>query len=468
MSNNQETLQRLAACVDDAGFTTNAETLAPLLVEGRGKFFGAAQALLRPTTTEQVSKLVAICNETGTPIVPQGGNTGNVGGQTPSPDGRAIILSLTRMNKVRGVDAANNAMVLEAGVTLSKAQDVAAKENRFFPLSLASEGSCTIGGNLASNAGGNAVLHYGNMRDLALGLEVVLPNGDVLDDLTALRKNNTGYDLKHLFIGSEGTLGVITAAALKLFPIPATRSTALIALQTPADAVSLLQEMQNATGNAVTSFEIMPALALGFLAKHHPNMQQPWSAPPAWAVLAEVSDSPAGFEQALTAALEKGLAQDVAIAQNEAQRRAFWALRETIPDVQKREGGSIKHDIAVPVSAIAAFLEEASAKAEQLVPGIRVCGFGHIGDGNIHFNLTQPEGADMAAFLARWDEVQSAIHAIVLAHGGTISAEHGIGQLKREALVDMKSEIALGLMKKIKTALDPNAIMNPGKVLPDD
>lgn len=459
-------LERLAACVDAQGFTTDADVLAPLLVEGRGKFTGNAMALLRPRTTAEVSAIVKICNETGTPIVPQGGNTGNVGGQTPDESGKAILLSLTRMKTHRALDTANNTMTLEAGVTLAEAQGLAADQNRLFPLSLASEGSCTIGGNLATNAGGNAVLRYGNMRDLVLGLEVVLPNGDVLDDLSGLRKDNTGYDLKQLFIGSEGTLGIITAACLKMFPQPAETATAMIAIESPADALTLLDQLQGATGGNLTSFEIMPALAFEFLGKHHPQLRQPFAQGAPWVLLAEASGTNirAPFEQALSEAK----ALDIVLANSEAQRKDFWALRETLPGVQKAEGGSIKHDVAVPVSAIPAFLAEASAKAEQMVPGVRVCAFGHIGDGNIHFNLSQPAGADTAEFLARWEEVQHQIHAIVLTHGGTISAEHGIGQLKREALRQMKSAPALAMMREIKKAIDPNNIMNPGKLLPDD
>lgn len=459
-------LKRLAACVDTHGFTTDPVVLGPLLIEGRGKFTGKALALLRPRTTAEVSAILKICHETQTPIVPQGGNTGNVGGQTPDKSGTAILLSLTRMSGLRSIDAANNTMVVEAGMTLAQAQANAASQQRLFPLSLASEGSCTIGGNLATNAGGNAVLRYGNMRDLVLGLEVVLPNGDVLDELAGLRKDNTGYDLKQLFIGSEGTLGVITAACLKMFPQPAERATAMIAIETPADALTLLSDLQTATGGNITSFEIMPALAFEFLGKHHPQLRQPFATPAPWTLLAEASGT--NIRAPFEAALAQAAALDIVIAHSEAQRQDFWALRETLPDVQKLEGGSIKHDVAVPVSAIPAFLSEATAKAKALLPGVRVCAFGHIGDGNIHFNLTQPVGADKAQFLARWENVQEAIHTVVLAHGGTISAEHGIGQLKRVALAQMKSTPALAMMRQIKKAIDPNNIMNPGKLLPDD
>lgn len=460
---DQSFLDQLAACVDDAGFVTDADVIAPHLVETRGKWQGSARVMLRPTTTDQVSAICKLCSAADIAIVPQGGNTGTVGGQIASQD--EVLLSLERMNQIRALDAANSSITVEAGVILSKVQDAANEAGMLFPLSLAAEQSCTIGGNLATNAGGTAVLAYGNMRDLCLGLEVVLADGRVMTLMDGLRKDNTGYDLKHLFIGAEGTLGIITAAVLKLFPNPQSHETFLIAVPNPQAAITLLGRAQAASGNRVTACEIMPEVALGFLEKHGlgPCPLQPT---PPFALLLEVADGPReALEQMVADALADGTALDAVRAESESQAKALWKLREDIPDVQKREGGSIKHDIAVPVSAIPDFWQQADSLVQQLVPGARICAFGHIGDGNLHFNISQPEGADKDEFLAQWDRVESAMFKLVDQFGGTISAEHGIGQLKTDALAAYKDATALAVMRQIKHTLDPRGIMNPGKLL---
>jgi len=460
---NAQTLARLKAAA--GSFSEDPAEIAPHLEEWRGKYKGRSPLLLKPATTAEVSAILAICHETGTPVVPQGGNTSLVGGQIPF-DGE-VLLSLARMNKVRAIDAAAHTLSVEAGVVLAAAQKTADDAGLLFPLSLAAEGSATIGGNLSTNAGGVAVLRYGMARDLAFGLEVVLADGRVLDLMTGLRKDNTGYDLKQLFIGAEGTLGVITAAVLKLFPRPAARATAFVAVPSPAVAVALLGRMQETTGGLVSAFEILPRLGLELVTAHIPGARDPLSAPSPWYVLAEAT-SAAAFD--LNAVFEEALAQsdlvtDAAIATNETQRAAFWALRENMSEAQKREGASIKHDISVPVSAIPAFLTKATGAVLKAVPGARPVSFGHIGDGNIHFNFSAPLGSDPAAFLARWEDVQRIVHDIVHECGGSISAEHGIGVQKRDQLARYKSETALDVMRMLKRTLDPKNILNPGKVI---
>ncbi len=402
--------------------------------------------------------------------MPQGGNTGLVGGQIPIGEGREIILSLSRMDRVRSVDAVGEVMIVEAGVTLLAAQQAADEAGRLFPLSLASEGSCTIGGNLSTNAGGTAVLAYGNARDLCLGLEVVLADGRVWNGLGRLRKDNTGYDLKDLFIGAEGTLGVITAASLKLFPKPRSQATAFAAVADPHQALRLLDVARAAAGQQLTTFELMPRFGLEVVLRHAPETRDPLAAPSPWYVMMEVSSpaedgAAATLEALLGEALERGLIADAAIAASGQQRDAFWRIREAMSEVQGREGGSIKHDVSVPVASVPRLLDEGMAEVERLVPGCRPLPFGHMGDGNIHFNISQPVGADKAAFLARWDEVNAAIHGIVTALGGSISAEHGVGRLKRHLLPGVKDPVALSLMRAIKAALDPKGLMNPGAVL---
>lgn len=456
--------------VGDAGLITDPDLIAPRLVEPRGKYHGATNLMLRPATTAEVAACVAACHKAHQPIVPQGGNTGNVGGQTPPDDGSAIILSLDRMTGLLGIDKDNQSISMAAGMTLATAQSHAADAGMYLPLSMASEGSCTIGGNIATNAGGTAVLRYGNTRAQVLGLEAVMADGQTINLMNGLRKDNTGYDLKQLLIGSEGTLGIVTAARLALVPAPQQRATAMVALDTPEQALALLTHMQTQTGNGLTAFEFMPQVGLQFLATHRPDLPQPFAPLPAWAVLLEAtagqgSDLAPRLEAALTGALDAAIAADVVIAQSGQQADIFWALRESLPAAQKPEGGSIKHDIAVPVSAVPAFLNEAEQLVTTLCPGVRIVAFGHMGDGNIHYNLTQPAGADTDAYLARWDEVQTAVHDLVVHYGGSISAEHGIGQMKVAHLERYKDPVALAAMRAIKRTLDPHNILNPGKVL---
>nr|WP_206682738.1 FAD-binding oxidoreductase [Chthonobacter albigriseus] len=463
-------LDHLAAIVGSRHVVTDPDTLAPHLTEWRGLYRGRTAALVRPGSTEEVAAVMRLANELGLPVVPQGGNTGLVGGQIPFETGAEIILSTLRLNRVRAVDPASDTITVEAGVTLAAVQAAAEAAGRLFPLSLAAEGSCTIGGNLATNAGGTAVLAYGNTRDLTLGLEVVLADGRVLDGLTGLRKDNTGYDLKNLFIGSEGTLGVITAAVLKLFPKPRAIATAFCGVPSPAAALDLLALAKAHAGPAVTTFELMGDTALDFVLRHAPGARPPIETPTPWTVLLELS-SPVEFglsealEAILSEAFESGLVEDATIASSLDQRAAFWRLRDMMSEVQGHEGGSIKHDIAVPLSALPAFVDEATEAVLALVPGCRPAVFGHVGDGNLHFNVSQPVGADKAAFLAGWEAMADAVHRIAARHGGSMSAEHGIGRLKRDSLPDYKPPVAMDLMHGLKTLLDPRGILNPDKVL---
>ena len=464
------TLQAFGAIIGARNLLTDSADMAPYLKEWRDLFTGKARAVARPSSTVQVAALLALAHETGTPIVPQGGNTGLVGGQIPVADGREIILSLGRMDKVRSIDPVSDTIIVEAGVTLSRVQDAADGADRLFPLSLASEGSCTIGGNLSTNAGGTAVLAYGNTRDLCLGLEVVLADGRIWNGLRTLRKDNTGYDLKNLFIGAEGTLGVITAASLKLFPKPRARATAFLAVDSPDQALSLLHLARAEVGQQLTTFEIMPRFGIEVVLRHAPGTRDPLAAPSLWYVLMELS-SPgadgldASVERLLEAALDQGVISDAVLAASESQRQDLWRLREAMSEVQRFEGGSIKHDVSVPVAAVPDFLAEAIALVIKMIPGCRPLPFGHLGDGNIHFNITQPKGADKAAFLARWDEINAAVHAVVANFQGSISAEHGIGRLKRHLLPGVKDPVELALMLAIKATLDPTGILNPGAVL---
>jgi FAD/FMN-containing dehydrogenase len=458
-------INRLKEAAGPRGWSDDPSEIAPHLKEWRGKYQGKSALLLKPDSTQAISRILAICNETRTPIVPQGGNTGLVGGQIPFEN--EIILSLSRMNRIRAVDASGMNMVAEAGVTLSAVQDAAAKADRLFPLSIASEGSATIGGNVSTNAGGVHVLHYGNTRDLVLGVEAVLADGRVLDMLRTLRKDNTGYDLKQLFIGAEGTLGIVTAVALKLFAQPAERVTALIALRDPQAAIDLLSHLQAATGGAMSAFELMPRLGMEFVLAHIPQTADPLSAPSPWYVLAEASG---GANSNLESAMENALASsdlvaDAVIAKSDAQRASLWKLREAMSEAQKPEGGSIKHDVSVPIKDIPAFLKEGIAAVEKLVPGVRPVPFGHIGDGNIHFNFTVPKGGDNATFLARWNEIQDTVHDIVNRYHGSISAEHGLGIMKVHEIERYKSAAELDVMRALKRTLDPNNILNPGKVV---
>jgi FAD/FMN-containing dehydrogenase len=440
-------------------------------LDWRKRYRGRALAVVRPASTAEVAAVVALCARRSVPIVPQGGNTGLVGGAVPDASGRQVLLSLGRLDRVRHIDAANLAMSVEAGCILQNVQAAAAQCGLLFPLSLAAEGSCTIGGNLSTNAGGTQVLRYGNARELCLGLEVVTADGRIWDGLTALRKDNTGYDLRDLYIGSEGTLGVITAAVLKLHPQPAACMTALASCVSLDACVALLQAAQGRAAADLTGFEVMNAFSLALVRQHFPQLAQPLGEAP-WTVLLELSDSQGEaearerFEQILAQAHEGGCIVDAVVASSLAQSRALWHLRESIPLAQAEEGLNIKHDISVPVSRMAAFVEATDAALARLEPGVRLVTFGHLGDGNLHYNVQAPPGADPAAFLqAREAAVNTIVYDEVLSHDGSISAEHGIGAMKREELARRKSPVALSLMRAIKAALDPQGILNPGRVL---
>ncbi len=440
-------------------------------VDWRKRYRGRALAVVRPASTTEVAAVVKACAAHGTSVVTQGGNTGLVGASIPNESGSQVLLSLARMNRVRAIDAANLAMTVDAGCILQAVQEAAAAQGLLFALSLAAEGSCTIGGNLATNAGGTQVLRYGNARELCLGLEVVTPHGELWSGLRGLRKDNTGYDLRDLFIGSEGTLGVITGATLKLHPQPAAVTTALAALTTLEAAVELLQLAQARLGAGLTGFEVMGRYALDLVRTHMPQLAQPLP-PSAWTVLLEQSDSEseahaqALFEALLETALERGLISDAAVASSLEQSHAMWQLREAIPMAQALEGPNIKHDIALPVSQVERFVAGTDAALLRAFPGIRLVNFGHLGDGNLHYNVQAPDGADAAAFLRDHEHaVNTIVYDAVGAYAGSISAEHGVGALKRDELAQRKSPVALQLMRAIKQALDPNGLMNPGRVL---
>ncbi|EEQ95117.1 FAD-binding oxidoreductase [Brucella intermedia] len=464
-------IERFSAIVGEKNALTAPEDLAAYLIEQRDLYHGRTPLVLRPGSTEEVAAIMKLASETKTPVVPQGGNTGLVGGQQPDESGTAIILSLGRMNRIRNLDTVGNLVMLEAGVILKNLQDAVEKAGRLFPLSLGAEGSCQIGGNLGSNAGGTAVLAYGNMRELCLGLEVVLPTGEILNDLRYVKKDNTGYDLKDLFVGSEGTLGVITAAVLKIFPQPKGKGVAYAGLRSPEDVLRLFQLATEHAGPSLTGFELMPRVGVEFTVRHVDGVRDPLESPHDWYVLIDISssrseeDARTTLETILTEAFENDIIQDAAIGESVAQAQSFWKMREEMSWAQKPEGGSIKHDISVPVASIPAFIREANAATLEMIPGARIVCFGHIGDGNLHYNVSQPVGADKEAFLARWHELNHRIHTIVASYTGSISAEHGIGQLKREELAFFKQDVALDLMRRIKAAFDPAGIMNPGKVL---
>jgi len=462
-------IDRLKDAVGAKGFTTDPGEIAPHLEEWRGKYHGHSPLLLKPATTAEVSAILRLCNETGTAIVTQGGNTGLVGGQIPLHG--EVLLSTQRLNKLRAVDESGITVTAEAGVTLAEIQQAAAARHFLFPLSLASEGSCTIGGNIATNAGGTHVLRYGMTRALVLGLEVVLANGTVLEMLRALHKDNTGYDLKQLFIGSEGTLGVITAATLRLFPMPDISVTALAAVPSPDAAVKLLGAMQGQTGGMLSAFELMPRIAMDFVTSHIDGTRDPLAAPSPWYVLMEATGGKhanlaASFEDGLAAAITDGLVSDAVVASSAGQAAGLWKLREGISESQKREGASIKHDIAVPVAAIPDFLAKATPAVLAVVPGARPVSFGHLGDGNLHFNFNSPKAGNDVPFLDQWEEVQQTVHDIVKEFGGSISAEHGIGAMKVAQLPRYKSHEELDAMRALKHAYDPKNILNPGKLIP--
>ncbi|WP_426398377.1 FAD-binding oxidoreductase [Ralstonia sp. R-29] len=464
----------LQACVDAVGAAhalTAPEDQAPYLTDWRKRYSGRARAVLRPANAGEVSALVQLCNAHGVPIVPQGGNTGLCGGATPDMEGSAVVISLQRMQRVRAVDAINNTITVDAGCILANVQQAAADADRLFPLSLAAEGSCTIGGNLATNAGGTAVLRYGNARELCLGIEAVLPNGELWNGLRGLRKDNTGYDLRDLLIGAEGTLGIITGAMLKLFPQPRAQVTALAALQSPRQALAFLSLAQGHAGTLLTGFELMSAFCLDLVRKHYPQLRVPFTQAYPQYVLLELSDleseehARALFESLMEDALARGVIDDAAVAESVAQSRDFWNLREHIPLAQADEGKNIKHDIAVPISRIADFIDVTDRALAAAYPSIRMVTFGHLGDGNLHYNVSPPEGHAHDDFLANQDGINRIVYDSVHAHGGSISAEHGIGQLKREDNARYKSAVELATMRAIKQALDPRGLMNPGKVL---
>ena len=461
----------IAKAVGEKGLVTDPGEMAPHLEELRGRYRGAALALVKPASTAEVAEVIRLAAAAKMPIVPQGGNTGLVGGQVPPEHGRALLVNLSRMNRVRSLDPVDNTITVEAGCLLASVQAAAAEAERLFPLSLAAEGSCQIGGNLSTNAGGIHVLRYGNMRELVLGLEVVLPDGRVWDGLRRLRKDNTGYDLKQLFIGAEGTLGIITAAVLRLFPAPVQKATAFIGLTQVEHAMAILERARAVAGDQLDCVELMPRLGLEFTLRHIPDTTDPLGDPHPWYLLLELASGKAGdhlaetLEALLAEAYDDGLIGDAALAASAAHRAAFWRLREGISEAQKPEGGSIKHDISVPVSRIPEFFARAIPLVEEMIPGVRPVPFGHLGDGNLHFNLTQPEGGDREAFLDQWEDVNRAVHELVVEMGGSISAEHGIGRMKVEELKHFKSAVEIELMARVKGALDPDNLMNPGKVI---
>lgn len=466
-------IDALIKIAGDKGYTTDPNLIKPHTEEPRGKFFGKTPLVLYPDSTEKVSQLVKYCFDHDIKIVPQGGVTGLVGGTIPDKSGEEIVINLKRMNKVREKDLLNNTMTLESGVVLSDAHDIAASMNAIMPMHIASEGSAMIGGNISSNAGGINVLKYGNMREFVLGLEVVLPNGDIWNGLTGLRKDNTGYDLKQLFIGAEGTLGIITAATLKIYPKQTQINTAFVAVPDPSAAVELLSLARKTSGDSLIAFEILPRIGIEFTTKHMQGCREPLEEKYDWYILMECATSltpdllnlEAVMERILETAMEKELVLDGVVPKNEREQRELWNLREFMSEAQKFEGGSIKHDVAVPVSKIPEFLKRSTELVKSEVPGIRPVPFGHIGDGNIHFNLSQPVDMEKAEYLAKWEEINHKVHELVVSLGGSISAEHGIGTLKAEELAHFKPAVDIKTMKSIKEALDPKNIMNPGRIL---
>lgn len=468
---SRDTIDALVRIVGAEHAIRDAAAMAPYLVEWRDRYRGKAALVLKPGDTGEVASILKIANETRTAIVPQGGNTGLVGGQIPFESGHEVVLSLERLNRVRDIDLASNTMTVEAGLPLAQAQHVAASAGRFFPLSLASEGSAQIGGVLATNAGGMAVLAYGSARELALGLEVVLADGEVWNGLKSLRKDNSGYDLRDLIIGSEGTLGIITAAVLRLFPKIAEKVTCMAGLDTLEAAPAFFARALEQAGPALTAFEIMPRIGIEFVLRHGSAVRDPFPFPHQWYALFELTSPREGgslvplAESLLAKGFDAGEIADAVIASSLAQGETLWRLRELMSEVQKEEGGSIKHDIAVPVARVPEFVARANRLVELMIPGARPVPFGHLGDGNIHYNVSQPPGMERVVFLANWEALNAAVHEIVLDLGGSISAEHGIGRLKRDLLPHAKQTLEIELMRKIKVAFDPNNILNPGKLL---
>jgi FAD/FMN-containing dehydrogenase len=470
-------LDQFHNALGDRGVLTEPGDMAPFVEDHREMYEGAAAAVLRPANTEEVSAAVTICAKHKIPIVPQGGNTGLVGGSVPDQSGDAVVISLGRMNTIRKMDPLNNTMTVEAGCVLADLQSAASDADRLFPLSLGAEGSCMIGGNLSTNAGGVQVLKYGNARELALGLEVVLPDGRIWHGLNALRKDNTGYDIKQWFFGAEGTLGIITAAVVKLFPRPRQQETAFLAVPKLDDVLTILSDARAASGDCVTAFELIPRVGVDLVIKHFEGSRVPVETVSPWYVLmqwsAGDSDTTEDGETGLRRALEKflesrfnaGSVTDAALASSEAQTKDLWHFREVLPESQTREGGSIKHDVSVPVSQVATFIHECTRRLEEKLDGIRVFPFGHVGDGNIHFNVSQPLGMDKTEFYKHWEKMNRVVHDLVMEMGGSFSAEHGIGRLKKDELAHYADPLKLELMQRLKNTLDPDGIMNPGKVL---
>jgi FAD/FMN-containing dehydrogenase len=464
-------IARFAGIVGERYALTDPADTAPYATERRGLFGGRAGLVLRPGSVDEVSRILTLATETRTGVVPQGGNTGLVGGQMPDRSGREIVMSLSRLDRIREVDPLSNTITAEAGVVLERLHEAADAVDRLFPLTLASQGSCQIGGNLSSNAGGTGVLAYGNARELCLGVEVVLPTGEVLDDLRKLKKDNTGYDLKNLFVGAEGTLGVITAAVLKLFPRPKGREVAWTGVASPEAALALFGLAEARAGPDLTAFELIGATPLSFAEKHVPGAVKPLVGEWPWTVLIEISSGRSAeaarslTEDILSAGFEAGVVGDATIAASLAQAAAFWRLRESLSDAQRPEGASIKHDISVPVASLPAFIAQATEAVRSVSPEARVVCFGHMGDGNLHYNISQPLGDEADAFLELYRPMNKAVHDLVRSFNGSISAEHGIGQLKRAELLATAPSVAIDLMRRVKTAFDPAGIMNPGKVI---
>ena len=456
-------LAALKSAVGPTGWTDDADRIAPRLTEWRGRWTGETPLMLTPGSVEEVSAAVRVCAEHRIAITPQGGGTGLVGGQVPFGE---VLVSLQKMRAIRDVTPLDDAMTVEAGLTLLEAQQAAEAAGRRFPLSLAAEGTATIGGVISTNAGGTQVLRYGMMRDLVLGLEAVLPNGEIFRGLKRLRKDNTGYDLKQLLIGAEGTLGIVTAATLKLYPIPRSRAVAIVGLDTPNAAIELLARAKDETAGGVEAFEMMKRLGMALVLKNIPDTREPLESTPDWYVLIEIASGQPGaaeaqMERLLEVAFEEGLITDAAIAQSDAQRAQFWRLREEHSAALKPEGGGWKHDVSVPISRIAEYIEEATAEVERFHPGARVSVFGHVGDGNLHYDVIPAEGEDVPAFIARWKEGSRVVHDVVARYDGSISAEHGLGRLKSEEARRYKTSLEIETMSAIRRALDPSRIMNP-------
>jgi FAD/FMN-containing dehydrogenase len=465
------TIAQLKAVVGDGAWLDSPDDIAPFTTDFRGLYRGATPLVLLPREVDQVARILAICNRDELAVVPHGGNTSYCGGATPDESGSQIVLSMRRLNRIRHLDPANYSMIVEAGCTLAEAQAAAASRARLFPLSLGSEGTAQIGGNLSTNAGGTAVLRYGMMRDLVLGLEVVMADGRVLSALKSLRKDNTGYDVKSLFVGAEGTLGIITAASLKLYPQPADTATALAGIDSPQQALDLLAQLRSATGEQLTTFELMPRLAVELTVKHVPGVANPLDQGTAWYLLIELSSPNPRAELAalLADALQEAAVQstikDATLATSLAQSQAMWKLRESVPEAQRHHGASLKHDVSVPVSCIPQLIEEGSELVRRLVPEGQVVSYGHVGDGNLHFNVSQRQGTQKTAFLARGAQLESAVFDLVERLGGSISAEHGIGRLKAAQFAERADPVELAIMRVLKCALDPKGILNPGKIL---